>query len=212
MRNQLTTLVLLAAIGSGSMYAAEETRTVSYFSDVYINDHDASAQLLGPGKFMASAIFAKIGVHLNWHAGELPVANSAAGDESAQRAFGIRTVEHAPESATPGALASARIVGAAGTEITVYKDRVLGFLDNHRNLAGAAAGYVLAHELAHVMQGVGRHSESGILKARWSNNDFEEMIFHKLVFTNFDVELIHKGLALQLANSASAAVSDSTER
>jgi hypothetical protein len=62
------------------------------------------------------------------------------------------------------------------------------------------------------MQGVGRHSESGILKARWSNNDFEEMIFHKLVFTNFDVELIHKGLALQLANSASAAVSDSTER
>src|SRR5277367_4486763 len=104
MRNQLTTLVLLAAIGSGSMYAAEEIRTVSYFSDVYINDHDASAQLLGPGKFMASAIFAKIGVHLNWHAGELPATQSAGGNESLRKAFGIGTLEQAPESASAGAL------------------------------------------------------------------------------------------------------------
>jgi hypothetical protein len=50
------------------------------------------------------------------------------------------------------------------------------------------------------MQGVPRHSESGVLKAHWSNDDYQEMIFHKLVFTNLDVDLIHRGLALQLAN------------
>jgi hypothetical protein len=207
MRSQLTTVVLLAVLGSGSVYAAEKTRV-----DVYICGSDDSAQLLGAGKILASGIFEKIGVHVNWRTGELSATRGGAGNETLRKAFGIRTLEHAPESATPGALASARIVGPAGTEITVYKDRVLRFLDNHSNLAGVGAGYVLAHELAHVMQGVGRHSESGILKAQWSNDDFEEMIFHKLVFTNFDVELIHRGLALQLANSASAAVSDSTER
>jgi hypothetical protein len=207
MRSQITTVVLLAVMARGSIYAAEQTRV-----DVYLSNRDDSAQLLRAGKILASGIFEKIGVHVNWRTGELSATRGDAGNETPQKAFGIRTLEHAPESATPGALASAGIVGAAGTEIRVYKDRVLRFLDKHSNLAGVGAGYVLAHELAHVMQGVGRHSESGILKAQWSNDDFEEMIFHKLVFTNFDVELIHKGLALQLANSASAAVSDSSER
>jgi hypothetical protein len=156
---------------------------------------------------VASGIFAKIGIHLHWRVGELPETQSAAGDGAIQKVFGIRTLEHAPESATTDALASARIVGSSGTEITVYKDRLQRFLDSHSNLAGVAAagaGYVLAHELAHVMQGVARHSESGILRAQWSNTDFEEMIFHKLAFTNFDVELIHQGLTLQVASRRSA--------
>jgi hypothetical protein len=200
MRSQLSTVVL-AVMGSGSMYAAEKTRV-----DVYISNRDDSARLLGTGKILAFGIFEKIGVHVNWRTGEL--ADNAA----PPKAFGIRTLEHAPESATPGALASARIVGSSGTEITVYKDRVLRFLDNHSNLAGVGAGYVLTHELAHVMQGVGRHSESGILKAQWSNADFEEMVFHKLAFTNFDVDLIHRGLALQLASVSAPAVSNLAER
>jgi hypothetical protein len=199
MRSQLTMVVLLAAMGRGSMYAAEKTFVV-----VYVSGRDASAQLLGPGKVLATGIFGKIGVRLNWRAGELPAAQDAAGQEAVQKAFGIRTLEHAPGSATPGALAAARIVGSAGTEIAVYRDRVQRFLDSHGNLAGVGIGYVLAHELAHVMQGVGRHSESGILKAQWSSDDFEEMIFHKLAFTNFDVELIHQGLTLQVASRRSA--------
>jgi len=217
MGSQLTTVVLLAAIGGVSTYAAQKTRPAVYVSDVYLSNRDGSSELLGPGTVVASGIFAKIGVHLRWHLGELPATRSAAGDGAIQKVFGIRTLEHAPESATPDALASARIVGLSGTEITVYKDRLQSFLDRHPDLVRAAgsgvglllrdsvAGYVLTHELAHVMQGVARHSEFGILKAQWSNADFKDMIFHKLAFTNFDVDLIHRGLALQLANVAATA-------
>jgi len=205
MRSQLTMVILLAVFG-GSMDAAEKTRL-----DVYLSNRDDSSGLLGPGKIVASGIFEKIGVHLNWRTGELPATRSAAGDGAIQKAFGVRTLEHAPESATAGALASARIVGLSGTEITVYKDRLQRFLDSHSNLAGvpgAGAGYVLAHELAHVMQGVARHSESGILKAQWSSSDFEEMVFHRLAFTNFDVELIRQGLAIESANRRSESLAD----
>ena len=45
------------------------------------------------------------------------------------------------------------------------------------------------------MQGVARHSESGILKAQWSRDDYQEMVFHKLGFTATDVALIHFGLS-----------------
>jgi hypothetical protein len=103
-------------------------------------------------------------------------------------------------------------VGSQGTEITIYKDRILTFLRNHSNLAAVGVGCVLAHELAHVMQGVGRHSASGILNAQWLHADFEEMMFHKLAFTDLDVDLIHRGLALQLANVAAPAESNLAEK
>jgi hypothetical protein len=156
--------------------------------DVYVNDGDDSVLLLGPGTPTASQIFQKIGVRIHWHTGTLQVG---------QIGFGIRARAHAPESATSEALAACDLLGTPGVEITVYKDRVRRFLDDHRTLMASAAGYVLAHELAHAMQGVARHSESGILKALWSTNDFHEMKYHKLAFTPYDVELIHQGLAIR---------------
>ena len=191
MNIRLAMVILLAAMDGASMYAAEKARV-----DVYISDRDDSAQLLGPGKVLASGIFDQIGVRLVWHSGILPMAKMARRDASVP-AFAIRTVEHPLESATSGALASARIVGSTGTEIEVYKDRLQSFLAEHRSLAGVAAGYVLAHELAHVMQGVARHSESGIMKANWSRDDRKAMVLHKLTFTALDVDLIHQGLAAQ---------------
>jgi len=191
------TALILAAVASLSF---GQSRPVAI--DVYMSGRDASDQLLGPGTPMASDIFKKIGVRLTWHRGELPAGRSA---------FGIHTVEHAPASATPGALAASRLTDAAGVEITVYQDRVQRFLDGHPSLTGVAAGYVLAHELAHAMQGVARHSESGILKAQWSGEDFTEMIYHKLVFTSYDVELIHRGLAVRMASRQPEAVTKASE-
>jgi hypothetical protein len=210
---QFAAMVLLAAIG-GSLYAAEKTRV-----DVYINDRDDSSQLLGPGKVLAAGIFGKIGVRLVWHNGELPAALPT---NASLPVFAIRTSEHALESATNGALASARIVGSSGTEITVYKDRLHRFLADHASAVNVAAGYVLAHELAHVMQGVARHSESGIMKGHWAPEDCQAMVFHKLAFTQLDVDLIHQGLAVQrasrqsepvvVAESVSPAVFDSAKK
>ena len=180
------TVLFLAVIGGRGF---GQSRLV----DVYLNSRDASYQLLRPGTPLASEIFNKIGVRLSWHAGELP-ANKVG--------IGIRTVEHAPESASPDALASSRLTGSTGVEITVYKDRVQYFLSLHGNLARVAVPYVLAHELAHAMEGVPRHSEMGIMKAHWSDLDFQAMVYHKLSFAPADVELIHQGLVAHLGSGA----------
>ena len=50
------------------------------------------------------------------------------------------------------------------------------------------------HELSHAMQGEARHSESGILKAQRSRQDYANMMLRRLAFTPRDVELIHLGL------------------
>jgi hypothetical protein len=194
MRIQLTTAVLAAAISAGCAFAAGQTQV-----DVYINAHDDSSLLIGSGTIIASAVYQRIGVRLNWHTGEPKVTSGSASNDSSRRVYKVRTVAQAPDSASAGALASTDEVGSSGTQITVYKDRILRLLNANPRLQYVAVGYVLAHELAHLMQGVLRHSESGILKARWSYDEYQEMCLRKLAFTQTDIELIHQRLAQSAA-------------
>jgi hypothetical protein len=123
--------------------------------DVYLSDRDDSSVLMGPGATaVASGIFQGIGVRLKWHRGGVRAAQSSHRESAIPPAFGVRMVERAPDSASASALASAELLASSGPEITVYKERFKRFLADHRSLQEAAAGYVLAHELAHVMQGL----------------------------------------------------------
>jgi len=43
-------------------------------------------------------------------------------------------------------------------------------------------GHVMAHEIGHLLQGTTQHSESGIMKARWTGQDFTEKAWRPLGF------------------------------
>jgi len=62
------------------------------------------------------------------------------------------------------------------------------------NRMGILLGHVLVHEITHVLQGVSRHSEEGVMKARWNIPDFRAMEAHPLPFDRLDVLLIHAGV------------------
>jgi hypothetical protein len=167
-------------------YTVAQLRTV----EIFVNNQDDSVRLLSASKPLVSNIFGKIGVQLTWHKGDIPAGRNA---------LGIRTAEHAPATASREALAASELRGPGMSEITIYKDRLQSLLNLHPNVTRVLAAYVLAHEFAHVMQGVPRHSDSGIMKAHWSDRDFQEMIYHKLVFAPVDLDLIQKGLATMAA-------------
>lgn len=88
-----------------------------------------------------------------------------------------------------------------GTHIVVFYDRVRKHCQPIR-LSGVLA-HVMAHEITHILQGVNRHSESGVMKAAWTLEDFNEMAFRPLPFTAFDVRLIDDGLDKRQARMAS---------
>jgi len=56
---------------------------------------------------------------------------------------------------------------------------------------GHVLAHVLVHEITHVLEGVARHSASGIMKARWEGADYERMHFAPLPFAGEDLRLIH---------------------
>jgi hypothetical protein len=54
--------------------------------------------------------------------------------------------------------------------------------------------YVLVHEITHILEGMPRHSETGLMKARWNWMDHHSIRWGLLALSPQDIELIHVGL------------------
>jgi len=158
---------------------------------------EAPPDLLRGGQDAASRIFAGIHIQLVWTGQTQQVSNPVAGwvGEPATRDLAVEIVPHAPASFSDAALAMAMPYAESGVRIVIFYDRVDPLLRGHNAPAATILGYVLAHEIAHVLQGIARHSETGIMRARWTDNDFKQMGIRVLMFTAEDVELIRRHLA-----------------
>ena len=135
---------------------------------------------------IAAEVFTTIGVPLTFRLGALakPAAESSFLIE-------LQLDSRVPAQFHPGALAYASPFGNAGTRIHIFCDRVRASWPDGG--MGILLGYVLAHEIAHVLQGVSRHSEEGVMKARWQQSDYQQMRTG-LSFDPTDVELIRERL------------------
>jgi len=132
-------------------------------------------------KAVSSAIFAGIGVNIQWR--HLSHCST--------QGILITFSNDTPASLMPGALAYA--LPYEGTHIVVFYDRV----KNKPGNVSILLGHVIAHEVTHILQGVARHSESGVMKANWTGADYQQMIREPLQFARQDVSLIQHGLRVQ---------------
>ena len=145
---------------------------------------DPNRLIVGAAEALASQMFAKIRVRLQWH--EPPVCPAGAADPVL-----LALQRHTPDAQFRGALGVA--LPREGTHAWVFYDRVLRAGPDDSYVAALLA-HAMAHEIAHVLQGISRHSESGILKARWSGTDCARMAYFPLMFTREDAILIKSGL------------------
>jgi len=85
---------------------------------------------------------------------------------------------------------SQRALGAAlqGTHIEVVYDRVKAAPPSMRPTLLA---HVLVQEITHILQGISRHSQEGVMKANWTDADYRAMLRKPLPFTPEDIALIH---------------------
>jgi Zn-dependent protease with chaperone function len=137
---------------------------------------------------LASAMFASIGVRIDWRERDsCPVGVGA---------VQVRLSHDSPRIRNSEALAFARPY--AGT-IVVFIDRVQQ-LD--RQGVRSVMAHVLVHEITHVIEGIDRHSATGIMKAHWNANDYFEMRRKPLPFAQEDVNLIYDALKIPRAAPA----------
>jgi hypothetical protein len=148
-----------------------------------------SSVIAGPGeieraKAIAKEMFASIGVTVAWR-----------GETGHEQGVVINVVLDSgnPGDEQDGVLAEAYPF-ALEHDVTVRYDRVHNSAGASKELEPILLGHVLAHEITHVLQCVDRHSETGVMKAHWTTDDYYDMRWKPLDFTAEDVELIRLGM------------------
>jgi hypothetical protein len=178
-------MALMAWMAGTVAHAAQPQTKIS----VYMRDKASIKPWVGAdAKALAGQMFAWIGISLAWGTDKPAV-------EMSQPPIFIDLMGRTPAMLRPGAMAYTQ--PCDGPHITVFYDRI-----DHSPNPGRVLAHVMVHEIAHVLQGVCRHSDSGIMKAQWSLWDLREMSFKTLPFTREDVGLIYLGLAVRMTGTS----------
>ena len=198
---KIRTIVIMAGAAmrlcAWNVAHADEKAVVVYFENCLELREEFMA------KKLADQMFASASVRILWRTGA-----PSAEELELERPIVVRFSNNTPDSEHPGALAFA--VPYEGTHINIFYDRVR--TGNPRTTQVVLA-HVLVHEITHILQGIVRHSATGVMKAHWSPKDYTDMAWQPLSFTPGDIDLIQRGLAaraalttgiLQAANSSVA--------
>lgn len=175
----ITTLTLMAGAG------AYGQSTVTGREITVCTEGDASS--LGAvlrARALAWEMFDAIGVTIDWR----PSSRDCFAE-----GIVIDLSRGTPDNLKPGALAYARAY--EGTYIQVFYDRISRTFKP--DMVSTVLAHVLAHEITHILQGINRHSEQGVMKAHWDETDYFHMRSRPLGFTQKDMDLIYRGLAVR---------------
>jgi hypothetical protein len=160
-----------------------------------VYDHRVPIVTLQRAQSVASQILASTNVRLKWLSGSpSETKNAAAGacappvikvDFSSDRRLALSSSE---------TLAFTFPYAKGGPRIHVLYDHMAPTYRNSPRLSGILLGYILAHEITHVLQRIDRHSNSGVMKARWTTFEYSNMENGSLRLAEEDVLLIRLGL------------------
>ena len=121
----------------------------------------------------ARLLFAKIGIDVEYR--------------DTEDAILLRIWAEAPREIDRYALGVATLTHTGSRRANVYVDRVRQFSgDSDARKIGILLGYVMAHELGHVLRDEPEHTETGIMKSCWSRGDADRMLHGIVGFTPAD--------------------------
>lgn len=172
----ITRIALLACLVHAAVYGSETLQKAT----ACVKAETPDPHLIGPlAKGLAAKIFADIGISLDWRACE-------PADESSQAPIVITLVSR--KDVVPGVLAYAM----------PYRRHIIIFFDRIERMQNAwtVLGHVMVHEITHIIEGVPRHSDTGLMKPHWSSLDLMEMRYKPLAFAQEDLNLLYSALAM----------------
>ena len=187
MRNRALIAIAAAVmtLRAGPVERKEQKTVVVYFENSLAPKEQFGAQKL------AEQMFATAGIRVAWRIGAPSEANLVE-----ERPMVVRFAASTPASDHPGALAFA--VPYEGVHIKIFYGRVKA---GAPRITQVVLAHVLVHEMTHILQGIDRHSETGIMKAHWTAQDYTDMAWKALSFTSDDIDRIQYGVSARMARS-----------
>jgi hypothetical protein len=155
---------------------------------IELHNPQAPFAAIGLAEATACRIYADIGVDLQFRMGS---SHSQSRNVAIQFDSGARSEFH------PGALAYSEPYATSGMNIHILFDRVRQAGSDPP--MGVLLGYVIAHEVGHILEGTRWHSAEGIMKAHWGHADLEKMAAAAISFDRDDIESIHEGVSRRMS-------------
>jgi hypothetical protein len=183
---KIALIAVLAAMAGVSANARQPRGSDGPKVLVYVDNSAVQPRVLHLAEAMADGMFATAGVRIEWH------GHSSDSGRLPDGALAIGLNFNTPAHLLPGALGFARVY--EGVHIAVFCDR-LDRLAPASAVAVPLLAHVLVHEITHMLQGIDRHSDTGVMKACWNGPDYAAMASNPLPFTPQDILLIRLGLA-----------------
>lgn len=195
----------LAGVNSGS-----PTLTVLLF-----NYSKATPAVLSRTKQKTDNIFRRSGIHFAWiecRPMSGPVVSQLCRYESAPGEIRIRILDRCSTNSVPDATFGFVI---HPVWVNIYYEPALRLVQSttdSRSNVSVILGYVIAHEIGHLLLGQDAHSANGIMQAHWDNQQVQQAMMGMFGFTSAQSKLILRNARLR-TNSSSVVLSrrDSNE-
>jgi hypothetical protein len=85
----------------------------------------------------------------------------------------LRILPHAPAGLPAQALGFSLPCARSGVQVTIFADRVATVSETGGPTFGRVLGYVMAHEVGHVLLQSDTHTTAGLMRGIWSKSDWQ---------------------------------------
>ena len=156
------------------------TTQASQKLDVFVdNNANVPLAVLGPAETFAARILASADITLTWHMSIRSTRNGP------NRMIVLDLAGKAAAAQSKNALGYSLL--HEGVHASIFYDRIRHVATENQQTYVLA--HAMAHEIAHLLQGVRHHSTTGVMKAYWDQGDIFDMR-HLLVFTPEDIRMM----------------------
>lgn len=184
-----------------------------HFAQVVVRVEDTalvSRIVLMRAQIAAARMIASAGVRVEWTNRKPARRDGLTCDQTRRQEVLVRLVPGKIRTASSEAFAMAAPYASSGIRVTIFHGEVVRASGRQFRLESAILAHVLAHEITHVIEGIVRHSDTGIMRAHWTASELNAMEEKPLLFADVDRELIRNQLARAQVDACDATTSGSS--
>jgi len=187
-------LMLALAMCSGHPLSADERVDGELAVTIQIHDYwHVSSESLARARAVVTAMYERIGVRTEWigvlQQSERHPGSAHRGTNSQLPIAQVTLIILTPKMAARGRVEEGAL-GFAAVPTEGMGRIAYAIYDRVRDTAARAAmnedellGFVIAHEIAHLMLPRGAHAETGLMRGHWNVRDFQQIDVIKLGFS-----------------------------
>jgi hypothetical protein len=156
---------------------------------------EASLPLLGNAELEAGRVLGEARMDIRW-VNCLPERAVASCNDRAESTWVSLRVVRRPRSLSDRAMGVAFVANGEGKYADIFFDHVekLRAKNAGANL-GTILGYVMAHEIGHLLLGSNSHSRSGIMQGEWHADELRTIALGRLLFTAEQAQRLRERVA-----------------